>query len=266
MPGTGVLKIHDQVPGSLDYPRGDRVRRHAQHPDPAAMVLDHRAHEHPHPRQGDRLEEATGHEGLCLGAQEAGPGRGRASGCGIGSRPPPRSPTPWRCHLKPEHEQLTVRAPVPHPGAPGPGAGPGREPSARCGAARPPGPGPGSVPLPDQFAVPAQHRVKTNQQPHPAKLPRPEPVRQLRQQDAVRRYEAHPLPAQLALCVERFTVAVPAPCRAMKPRTWGRPTPCLSPARTKFSAHAAPRTGPIQGPPSLRPSARPTPRLEATGQ
>jgi hypothetical protein len=55
------------------------------------------------------------------------------------------------------------------------------------------------MPLPDQVAVPAQHRAGPYQQPHPAKRLRPQPVQQRRQQSAVRRREAHLLPAQLAL-------------------------------------------------------------------
>jgi hypothetical protein len=56
------------------------MRRRAQHPDPAGVVLDHREHEHPRSGQGDRFEEVTGQEGLCLRAQEIGPCRGRAVG------------------------------------------------------------------------------------------------------------------------------------------------------------------------------------------
>jgi hypothetical protein len=47
--------------------------------------------------------------------------------------------------------------------------------------------------------VPAQHRVRAYQQPHPVKRLWPQPVQQRRQQDPVRRREAHLPPAQLAL-------------------------------------------------------------------
>jgi hypothetical protein len=47
--------------------------------------------------------------------------------------------------------------------------------------------------------MPAQHRVRADQQPYPAKGLGPQPVQQRRQQGPVRRGEAHLLPAQLAL-------------------------------------------------------------------
>jgi hypothetical protein len=43
-PASGVLKVHDQVPGGLGHPGGGWVRGRAQHPDPAGVVLDHREH------------------------------------------------------------------------------------------------------------------------------------------------------------------------------------------------------------------------------
>jgi hypothetical protein len=194
------MEIHDQVPGGLGHPRGGRVRGRAEHPDPASVVPGHREHEHPRPRQGGRLEEVARQQGLCLGAQEAGPGRGRAPGLRIDPGFPQDLPHRGGSHLHPEHEQLTVHPPVPPPGVlPDQAQDQGTDGAHGAGPAWPPGPRPGSMSLPDQVAVPAQHRAGVYQQPHPAKGLWPQPVQQRRQQRPVRRREAHLLPAQLAL-------------------------------------------------------------------
>jgi hypothetical protein len=195
-PASGVLKVHDQVPGGLGHPRRGRVRRRAQHPDPASVVLDHRKHEHPCPRQGDRLEEVTGQQGLCLGLQEAGPGRGRAPWRRVDPRLLQDLPHGRGSHLQPEHEQLTVHPTVPPPGIlPDQAQHQGTDRAHGTGLASAPGPGLGGMPPPDQVTMPAQHRIGPYQQPHPAKRPWPQPVQQRRQQGPVRRREAHLLPA-----------------------------------------------------------------------
>jgi hypothetical protein len=38
-PASGVLKVHDQVPGGLGHPRGGRLRGRAQDPDPAGRSM-----------------------------------------------------------------------------------------------------------------------------------------------------------------------------------------------------------------------------------
>jgi hypothetical protein len=81
-------------PQRVSHPRGGRVRGSAQHPDPAGVVLDHREYEHRCSCQGDRFEEITGQQGLCLGAQEVRPGRGRALGCGVDPQLPAGFPIP----------------------------------------------------------------------------------------------------------------------------------------------------------------------------
>jgi hypothetical protein len=68
----------------------------------------------------------------------------------------------------------------------------GRWPSARPPGRRPTrplGPGPGSVPCSDQVTVPAQHRVRAYQQPHPTQRLRLQPVQQRRQQGPIRQRE-----------------------------------------------------------------------------
>jgi hypothetical protein len=40
-PRPGIIQVHEQVPGLLDYPLLDRVLRSAQDPDPAGAMLDH---------------------------------------------------------------------------------------------------------------------------------------------------------------------------------------------------------------------------------
>jgi hypothetical protein len=134
-----------------------------------------------------------------LGADEIGPGRGRAFGSGVDPGFPQDLPYRRRRYLHPEHEQFTVHAPIPPPGvlpdqaqhqdADGTH---GRRPTPPRGSA------PGSVPPFDQVAVPTQHRVGTDQQPHPAKRLGSQPVQQCRQQSPVRRSEPDLPFAQLA--------------------------------------------------------------------
>jgi len=43
-PAAGVLQIHDEIPGSLDDPRGCGMSGHPENPDPSGGVLDDRQH------------------------------------------------------------------------------------------------------------------------------------------------------------------------------------------------------------------------------
>ena len=60
-------------------------------------------------------------------------------------------------------------------------------------------PGSGSVAARDQIAVPAQHRIRTHQQPHPAQHLRRQPVQQRRQERSIARGEPHSAFAELTL-------------------------------------------------------------------
>lgn len=60
-------------------------------------------------------------------------------------------------------------------------------------------PGPGRMAACDQIAVPAQHRVRTHQQPHPAQHLDRHPMQQRRQERAIARGEPHLLATKLAL-------------------------------------------------------------------
>lgn len=51
----------------------------------------------------------------------------------------------------------------------------------------------------DQIAVPAQHRIWTHQQPHPAQHLRRQTMRQRRQERSIARGEPHPVFAELTL-------------------------------------------------------------------
>jgi hypothetical protein len=55
------------------------------------------------------------------------------------------------------------------------------------------------VPTGNQVAVPAQHRVRPHQEPHPAHYTARQPVQQRREQCPVRSGEPHPRPGQLTL-------------------------------------------------------------------
>ena len=60
-------------------------------------------------------------------------------------------------------------------------------------------PGPGSVPTPSEIAVPVEHRVRTDQQPHTAQRLGHQTVQQRRQKRPVGRGESRPCPTQLTL-------------------------------------------------------------------
>jgi hypothetical protein len=81
-PAPGILKIHDQLPRSLDNPACNGMSGRSQDADPPADVLDDRQHVQADAAQGHGLEEIAGQQGPGLGAEETGPGGEVRSGAG----------------------------------------------------------------------------------------------------------------------------------------------------------------------------------------
>jgi len=72
-PHAGILQVHEQVPGLLDYPRLDRVLRGAKDPDPAGAVLDRGQDVDPGPVEQVGGEEVQRQDPLRLRPQELRP-------------------------------------------------------------------------------------------------------------------------------------------------------------------------------------------------
>lgn len=70
---SGVLQIHDEVPGSLDDPVRGGVRGGAEDPDAAGGVLDDRQDVLALAGQGDGLDEVAGQQRARLGMKEVDP-------------------------------------------------------------------------------------------------------------------------------------------------------------------------------------------------
>jgi hypothetical protein len=81
--GSGVLQVHDQIPGSLGNPVRGGVRGGAEDPDAPGGMLDDREDVLALTGQGDRLNEVAGQQGVGLGTQEVGPAGGTAVRGGV---------------------------------------------------------------------------------------------------------------------------------------------------------------------------------------
>jgi hypothetical protein len=148
--------------------------------------------------QRDRFEEVARQQGVCLGAQEASPGVGGPFGRGVDAGVLEHLPHRRGGDLHSEDEEFTMHAAIAPPRVlPDQAQYQDADGTHRRWPARPLGSGPGRVPLPDQVAVPAQHRIRAYQQPHPAQRLRSQPVQQRRQQDPIRRGEPDLPSAQL---------------------------------------------------------------------
>ena len=151
----------------------------AQDPDPAAGVLDDRQHEQVHARHGDRLEEIAGKHGVGLGAEKVSPGGGGAPGRRVNPGVVKDLPHGRGGSLDPEDEEFAVDSAVTParvlPGQPQYQQADGADGARPAGA---PGPGSGRVAARQQVPVPAQHRVRPDQQPEPAEHVAWEPVQQ----------------------------------------------------------------------------------------
>ena len=76
----GILQVHEQVPGLLDYPGLDRVLGGAQDPDAPVAVLDHRKDVHLRAIEQVSGEEVQRQDPLRLRPQELRPARAVPAG------------------------------------------------------------------------------------------------------------------------------------------------------------------------------------------
>ena len=159
--GLGQAGLRAWIPSSSE--RASAWTGSHRAPGSGASSARSRQPEHPRSGQGDRFEEVTGQERLCLGAQEVDPGRGRAVGRGVDPGLLQDPPYGGGCDLHPSTSSSSCSRRYPQRDSLWPGAGPRPGPNARCGPARACGLGPG-VPARDQVAVPAQHRVGAYEQ------------------------------------------------------------------------------------------------------
>jgi hypothetical protein len=79
-PTAGVLEVNGQVLRRVRYPGCGGVRGGAQDVDSPGGVLDDREYVQAGSGQGDGFDEVAGEEGVGWGAEEVGPGTGRALG------------------------------------------------------------------------------------------------------------------------------------------------------------------------------------------
>src|SRR5207247_7130229 len=78
--GVGVLEIHQKVSGQLCGPGRGGVGDGTEDTDAAGGVLDDGEDVQPGAGQGPGFEEVGGEDGVCLAAQESGPGLAVAFG------------------------------------------------------------------------------------------------------------------------------------------------------------------------------------------
>jgi hypothetical protein len=111
-PRAAVFEVHDEVAHGLGHPSGGRVGGGAQDPHSTAGVFDDGEDVYPRTGQGDRLDEVTRQQCLCLRPEEGGPGAGRPVGGGVDAGVVEDLPDGGGGDLDAEDEQLAVHASV----------------------------------------------------------------------------------------------------------------------------------------------------------
>nr|WP_259405193.1 hypothetical protein [Microbispora sp. H10830] len=168
-PTACIVQIHHQVPDRLDDPVCARVCGGAEHTDTSGGVLDHRQDVLALSAEGDGLDEVAGQQGIGLRAQEVGPRGGRPLGRRINTCLLEDLPYRGRCDLDTERGELTVD-PLITPAwilsdqaqnESADGADRGRAPTSLRPADT------GMTPV-HQIAVPAQDRIRADEEPQPA--------------------------------------------------------------------------------------------------
>lgn len=198
--GSGILNVHDEVPGGLAHSVSSGMHCSAQDADTAGGVLDDREDVLPLAGQGEGLDEVARKKRSGVESQEVGTGGGAAVGRGGEALGLENLPYGGGSDLDAEGGELTVHAPVPTRRVLPHQAQDQNADRADRGRAtwslRPAGAG---VTLLHQVAMPAQHGVRSDQQPQAT----PDRARQRgeerREESPARRSEPHPALTELPL-------------------------------------------------------------------
>ncbi len=108
----GVLQVHDQISGHLSGPSRGGVSGRTEDADAAGGVLDDSEDVEPRSGQGGGFDEVGGEEGVCLAAQEGGPGELVAVGRGLDAVGLEDLPDGGGCDRDAQDGEFTVDSPV----------------------------------------------------------------------------------------------------------------------------------------------------------
>ena len=189
-----ITEVHQQVPGALGDPWPVRVGRDAEQPDPPGRELDDEEEVQPAQQHGLDVREVAGEDARGLRGQELPPRLSHASRSGVDAGPAQDQPHGGGRQPMAEPDQRAVEATISPAwvvrGQPQHQLS-GDRPGRWSGAASRHGPA-----AADQVRMPAQHRLRRDEQPRPAAAGDEPAQRRLQRPVGPRRPRSGDLPAQ----------------------------------------------------------------------